>query len=112
MSVKKSNTTSFKPKMQRKRNKKLPVIDARLKISGVTDARLKILQNKKRLGLKSTHRSPLVMSKSNIMDARLKIEAHKQKVLLFSVFSCLGTLELFVKFPIPTETYQTGATKS
>lgn len=76
--IKKSNTTQFKAKS---RKKKLPQMqDARLKI--MQDARLKIMQsmrNKKTPILKG--RSPLL--KMNVADARMKIEARKQRVLDF-----------------------------
>lgn len=78
----KFNSGSFKSKIRRKGNKKLPISDARLKISGIADARFKILQNKNRLGMNSKPRISLLPGKNNVIDARLKIEAHKQKKLM------------------------------
>lgn len=84
----KFNASSFKSKIRRKGNKKLPISDARLKLSGIADARLKILQNKSRLGMNSKPRISLLPGKNSIIDARLKIEAHKQKVQYLRFLTC------------------------
>lgn len=73
--IKKSNTTQFKAKS---RKKKLP---------SMQDARLKIMQNmrnKKSSIVKG--KSPLL--KMNVVDARMKIEARKQRVFDFKLLDC------------------------
>lgn len=72
-SVKKSNSSNFKRNARRSVN--VPIPDARLKLQ---DARLKILRNK---NLITKNRSPLIIGKGALVDARLKIEAHKLVVI-------------------------------
>lgn len=67
--IKKSNTSQFKAKSRKK--KLLPMQDARLKI-------MQNIQAKKRSSVKG--KSPLL--KRNVVDARMKIEARKQRVFI------------------------------
>ncbi len=69
--TKKSGITPFKPRIRKQVSRRPTILDARVKI----------FQNKKRLGLQN--KSPLL--KETVLDARLKIERRRNKVtFLFS----------------------------